>query len=170
MRFRIMPTAYENRTKRADNLQGKGSMKKFFKVFVLATMLAVPVVADAASKLPAGIIALSDSSMTWADAKTWCQQRSGRLPFIGGGDSRPDVPPSGTPIDGFGTVDAPWPVGLPPGHYWTGTEYGDNRSSPRFSWFVHGGGNVFSRFFRSSDNVDVAPYRQILFLRVVCVP
>jgi hypothetical protein len=32
-------------------------------------------------------IALSDSYMTWAEARAWCQQRGGRLPRIDGRDS-----------------------------------------------------------------------------------
>jgi len=134
-------------------------MKKFFGVFVLATMLAVPVVASAASQVPAGFIAASESRMPWAKAKTFCQQKGGKLPLIGGSTKRSDVP-DGTPIDGFGTVEGSWPKGLGSDCYWTGTAHSDDPSS---AWVVcdNGGGSVssvYSHHARREHN------------GVVCVP
>ena len=127
-------------------------MKKILGVFVLATMLAVPAMASAASQVPAGLIALAESRMNWAKAKTFCQQKGGKLPLIGGSAKRSDVP-EGTPIDGFGTVEGSWPKGLPSDCYWTGTAHNDDPSS---AWVVcdNGGGSVSSVYFhmRRNDN------------------
>ena len=101
-------------------------------------------------------IAISDSRMTWADAKAYCQQKGGRLPLIGGSSSLSSVP-KGAPLDGFGTEGGPIPTGLPGGTYWTGTEGG---AGPRYSWFVFEGGG----------KVGVNSGHQSYGLRVVCVP
>ena len=97
---------------------------QILKLFVLAVMLAVPGMASAADQLPKGFIALSESEMTWDDARDFCRQRGGRLPLISGSGSLANVP-SGTPIDGFGSRGAPWPSGLPSDLYWTGTAGSD---------------------------------------------
>jgi len=92
-------------------------------------MLAQPVTESAAE-----FIALSDTEMTWGQAKAFCQQQGGRLPLIGDSNSLHDVF-KGTPIDGFGAVGAPWPAGLlPAGLYWTGTV----TLNPEASWVVNG--------------------------------
>jgi hypothetical protein len=86
------------------------------------------------TKLPSGFVAISDTPLTWDDAKKFCQKKGGRLPLIAGRDtlaasgslSLPDT----TPIDGFGTSLAPWPSDLPikknkdgsPEQFWTGTQ------------------------------------------------
>ena len=102
-------------------------------------MLAVPAEADAASKLPAGFIALSESPMTWDQAKVFCQHQGGRLPFISGKESLGSVP-SGTPIDGFGTIGGRWPTTDLPDGYWTGTEVSQR---PGSMWVIDGkGGHV----------------------------
>ena len=97
-------------------------MRKILGVFILATMLAVPAMASVTSQVPAGFIALSESYMTWADAKAYCQQRGGRLPLIDGSNSRSNPFVMSGAIDGFGAVGAHWPTGLPGGNYWTGTD------------------------------------------------
>jgi len=99
-------------------------MKRILGVFVLAVMLAVPGMASAAEKLPDGFIALSESGMTWNDAKAFCEQQGGKLPLVDGSEKREGAVRPGTPIDGFGTAGAPWPTGVPSERvtYWTGSE------------------------------------------------
>jgi putative hemolysin len=99
--------------------------------------MGLPAVASSAGKtaLPAGFIALSETQMSWADAKAWCQQQGGRLPLVNNGatyDGRSTV----SSIDGFGSVVSPWPQGLPGGRadgYWTGTAH-ERRDGEL--WFV----------------------------------
>lgn len=82
------------------------------------------------------IVAISDSRMNWNDAKTWCEQKGGRLPLINGaaalsGDQFMQIIKSGTMIiDGVGIIKTgenrvdwttPWPAHLPSDYYWTGT-------------------------------------------------
>ena len=131
---------------------------KILKLFVLAVMLAVPAMASTADPLPEGFIAVSESNMTWADAKAWCQQHGGKLPLIGGSDSltRADVD-QGPPIDGFGVRGAPWPPGLPSDYYWTGAE---NDADPGRSWVV----------YDFDGKVGVASGPQSRGHRVFCVP
>ena len=104
----------------------------------------------------AGIIALSASTMTWAEAKAFCQRKGGRLPLIGSSNSLSDAP-KGTPIDGFGAAGAPWPAGLPSDGYWTGTEFS---GSPGVSWSVGSSGGRVSVCGNHQGGTD----------RVVCVP
>ena len=114
-------------------------MKKRLGAFVLATVLAVPVMTFAADPLPAGFIAPSESKMTWNQAKTYCEQQGGRLPLIDGSDNI-DTAKKDHSIDGFGAVGGPWPTDLPNGSYWTDT--GDTLN-PGHSWCaVHTGGDV----------------------------
>jgi len=128
---------------------------KILKLFALAVMLVVPAMASAADKLPEGFIAMSESEMTWDQAKAWCQERGGRLPLIGGSSSLRDVPRDPS-ADGFGYVGGPGASGLPGGRYWTDTEVADN---PGYSWIVvDDGGLILSHRRQSSQG------------RVVCVP
>ena len=106
----------------------------------------------------AGFIAISDTSMTWADAKTFCQQQGGKLPLIGGKEALgSEAYTQGVSIDGFGRSGASWPAGLPRGDYWTGTQGTDG---PGFSWIVGVYGGV----------VSVTNCLQSNQRRVVCVP
>jgi len=100
----------------------------------------------------------SEIRRNWADAKKWCERQGGRLPRINNSNSITGDIPSGTPIDGFGSVGAPWPSGLPGGGYWTGTE---SAGEPGFSWFV---------FDNSGGKVDGFSLRQRNDGRVACVP
>ena len=138
------------------------TMKKILKLFVLAVMLAVPAMASAADQLPKGFIAISESEMTWDQAKAWCQQRGGRLPLIGGSSSLATVP-SGTPIDGFGSRGAPWPSGLPSDRYWTGTAGSDGSGEAwRAVDYGGNGGNGGKVYVFNDDQSGTC--------RVVCVP
>jgi len=65
----------------------------------------------------AGIIAVSDTKMTLADAQTFCQQKGGRVPLINGSDV---FDGKYGPIKDF-SKDGSWPQGLPDANYWTGT-------------------------------------------------
>ena len=119
--------------------------------------LGLPAVADAASKAPAGFVALSESPMAWKDAAAFCQQKGGRLPRINNSDSwaLADLGKI-THIDGFGAPNAPWPSGLPEGvSFWTGTE-----NSPDHSWIVVGTGIVLAAGNNSQGSEN----------RVACVP
>ena len=131
-------------------------MKKLLGLFVLATMLAVPAMASAADKLPAGFIALAEKEMSWADAKAFCKEKGGKLPLIGGSESRGDLPTS-EPIDGFGSRGAPWPAGLPTDNYWTGTVVSGNSGD---SWAI----------LEFRGNVGVDGGTQNATLGVACVP
>jgi|GEM_PF-2989361 len=99
--------------------------------------LGLPAVAGAASKAPAGFIALSESAMNWDDAKAFCQQQGGSLPRINDSDSF-GVPSRGDKIDGFGAPGATWPSGLPrnppSNRYWTGTENSGNPAE--YVWII----------------------------------
>lgn len=101
-----------------------------------------------------GFIAMSESTMTWTEAKAYCQQFGGRLPLIG--DKEYSNVPSGTPIEGFGAVGGIWPSGLPKSPYWTGTD----STSYGFSWFARDSDGVVS--VNSSGRFNTA--------RAVCVP
>jgi len=137
-------------------------MRRIFSwslVLSLCLLLFLPAVADTDTKpdqkLPPDFIALSESPMSWSDAKAFCRQQGGRLPRINDSDSWDGR--GGTTIDGFGAGGAPWSSGLPGDYYWTGTEFTGN---PGNSWLVNDyGGNVGVRYGRQSDLV-----------RVVCVP
>ena len=131
-------------------------MQKLLGVFIFAAILATPAMASAASQVPAGFIALSESRMTWSEAKAYCQQQGGRLPRINNSDSW-DGEGELKSIDGFGAHGASWPSDLSSGYCWTGTEISFN---PGVSWFVTAlGGKVTV----SIDNIGAS-------VRVVCVP
>ena len=101
----------------------------------------------------AGFIALSETHMTWSDAKDFCQQQGGKLPRINGSDSW-DGRGEFT-VDGFGAKGAPWPSALPSSvPYWTGTAF---NARPVLSWFVHAEGSGIDRYHQSNT------------LRVACV-
>ena len=135
-------------------------MKRHLGVFVLATMLLIPVTAFTADPLPAGFIALSKKEMTWDEAKTFCEQQGGRLPLIDGKKSRRKVYSHlKPPIDGFGTGWAPWPAGLPSESYWSGSEAIGPR--PVESWAI--GHDKWS-------HIIAYQRRQTAPLRVLCVP
>ena len=109
-----------------------------------------------------GFIALSEDRMTWLDAVAFCQQKGGRLPLINGSTSltslaRGAILSGGATIDGFGTIDSPWPSGLPGASFWSGTELTDG---PGNSWFVNG----------HSGSVSVSYNPHSSQTRVVCVP
>jgi hypothetical protein len=95
----------------------------------------------------AGIIALSDTDMTWEEARAWCASRGGRLPLF---DSKTAT------IDGFGKQEAAWPTGMPDYKYWVGTEAGGSLSA-----------RIVSKFF---DKVQVFDFFSEDSYRVVCVP
>ena len=137
-------------------------MKKIFRVFAFAVILAVPALASAAGKVPAGFVALSESPLTWDQAQNYCRQQGGKLPLIKGSDSLSSAA-DGAPIDGFGAIIGPWPAGLPQGMpapgscYWMGTRDGVSAGN---SWVVYGlGGKVLTGTFPQSTPQ-----------RVVCVP
>ena len=129
--------------------------RAFLLVPALIFSLGFSVVAFAAEKLPAGFIAKSESPMTWAEAKTFCEKKDGRLPLVGG--SGDDSRKKGTPIDGFGAVGAPWPGDLAKGNYWTGT---GATGGVRFSWAVS----------NSRTGIEILSSNQGGTNRVVCVP
>jgi len=60
-------------------------------------------------------------------------------------------------VDGFGSVGAPWPPGLPNVSYWSGTE---NIDLPVHSWVVS----------VDSGSVFVLIARQSILVSAVCVP
>jgi len=121
-------------------------------VFALIFSLSLPAVADADSDLPAEFIAVSESRMTWADAKAWCEQQGGRLPLVGGSESLAEGnAPRTLFIDGFGAIGDSWPTGLPSGYwYWTGTAVSNFSSN---AWVIH----------FNSGFVDVVNYGQAAF-------
>jgi len=132
-------------------------MMRSFLVFAFIFFLGFPAAAFAAKKLPPGFIAISASEMTWTEAKTYCQQRGGRLPLIGGSESlAADAIRSDTPIDGFGVDAGPWPARLPSDSYWTGTV---NSNFPGSSFIVTDTGG----------SGDVSTSQQSDTNRVVCV-
>ena len=128
-------------------------------VFTFIFSLGLPAVADALfqedkeEQLSGEFIAVSESPMTWATAKAWCGQRSGRLPLINGASAlswdevinskKIVVDGIGTVIDGFRPDmneeefrkrALPWSnTGLPGDRYWTGTELA---GFPGYSWAV----------------------------------
>ncbi|MDR0777347.1 MAG: hypothetical protein LBE81_12025 [Azonexus sp.] len=128
------------------------------RLLVFSFSLGLSAVAFSAEKpgLPAGFIAMSESKMSWVNAKAWCQQQGGRLPRINNSDSLKNVPDNAV-IDGFGALGSPWAGRLPSGLYWTGTV---NSDYPNYSYVVtdFGGGLVDNGVLQSLDN------------RVLCVP
>ena len=94
-------------------------------VFALIFSLSLPSGADAASDLPAGFVALSESRMTWDEANAFCKQQKGKLPLINNAPTEKDnYNIERHSIDGFGKYGSPWPSGLDEGDYWTGTDEG----------------------------------------------
>lgn|GEM_PF-2354065 len=104
----------------------KGLARLF--AFILIFSLNLPAVAEEASEaeestVPYGFIAVSQSAMTWDEAKNFCQQQGGRLPLV---NDRTNLTSRDIAtrmrIDGFGPTGSRWPTGLP-GYrsYWTGT-------------------------------------------------
>ena len=122
-------------------------------VFTLIFSLSLPVMARAASDLPDGFIALSETRLTWEDAKAFCEQKGGKLPLVSG--DRDSDPP--LRIEGFGRENAIAPKGLPEGLYWTGSEIG---KLPNFAWLVDTRNNLNLTFGQEKDNER----------NVVCVP
>jgi len=66
---------------------------RFILVFVLfafgdAYPSSASAPASAQTSDVAEFIAVSESNMTWADAKAWCEQQGGRLPLINGAVSQ----------------------------------------------------------------------------------
>ena len=122
-----------------------------------ATLRAV-CVASPVSQVPAGFIAMPESPMNWTDAKAFCKEKGGRLPLLGGAESRAgsDWPPSKTPIDGFGTLGSAWPAGLPNVNHWTGTV---DSGHPDRAWDV----------YNFDGTVDANNDLQNASRRVVCV-
>ena len=134
-------------------------MKRIIGLLALIFTLCqpLPVTAAADDALPDGFIAIAPDKMNWNDAKAYCASKGGRLPLIDGKNRLSSVP-SGTPVDGFGSVGAKWPSGLPSDNYadyWTGTEAGVNRGD---TWVIGGKIGVGTRDNQSSTT------------RVVCVP
>ncbi|MDL2216992.1 hypothetical protein LJB81_04610, partial [Desulfovibrio sp. OttesenSCG-928-M14] len=108
---------------------------------------------------------VSNTAMDWSNARSYCASHGGTLPLVNDDTSQSTTQVSGgtAKIDGIGVVDTalwntPWPVVLPGGVYWTGTEV---TGSPGRSWFVGAYGGGF---------VDVDTGGQGLVSGVVCVP
>lgn len=136
-------------------------IKKCFKAVAFAAMLAMPAMAFADSQtqpLPPGFIALSESTMNWKNAEAFCQQQGGRLPLIGGSSRR--VPwHDATPVDGFGSLNSPWPSGLRYVYYWSGTDLDEDSG---FKYRIYGGARIVSVSAERSSNSSTA--------RAICVP
>ncbi|MCL2123860.1 MAG: C-type lectin domain-containing protein [Desulfovibrionaceae bacterium] len=109
--------------------------------------------------LPQGVIALSESKMTWAEGKAFCRQQGGRLPRINNLEAWDGAnPPRDTiPIEGFGAYGAPWPSGLPNYAYFV-TETA-HPAIPGYSWLIYNNGG----------NVGVLAYQRRTY-RFICVP
>lgn len=109
-------------------------------------------------QLSHGFIALSDSEMNWDDAKRFCQQRGGKLPFINNREKH-DGLSQVHHIDGFGKPGRPWnEVGLPHGVFWTGTVASDRPGG--YVWSVGGDQGTFGI---GGPDLPSATYR------VICV-
>ena len=148
-------------------------MRKFIIVAAVAACLGLgmglvyPSSASAArgtGDLPRGFIAVSESSMSWAEAGTFCQQQGGRLPRINNSDllsfediggvspGRRSAPSVDIHIDGLGALatrqanqvsvfldNSSWPSFLPYGtSYWLGTERSGRQGMPFFLSGAHG--------------------------------
>ena len=120
----------------------------------------------AASKLPAGFIALSETEMNMSDGMAYCRQQGGKLPRINNSDSLARGASSGggkTNLDGFGNVGSNWPSGLPCDTYWTGT----TESSPGRAWIITcNDPGTFGKPFSRVQNASHQSWKY----RVVCVP
>ena len=108
-------------------------MKRRLPVIVLIISFVLPVAALAADQVPPGFIAISDGKMTYYDAKKFCEDKGGRLPYVGGGSAALKKTPKGTSIEVFGAVGSQWPASVPKADYWTGT---DNASGPRSGYVI----------------------------------
>jgi hypothetical protein len=126
----------------------------FKTITVTAFLQSDPKVTATVDVLPV-FIAVSESPMSWSNAKAFCQQQGGRLPLINGSTSLGSVSSNAT-IDGFGAPGFPWPSGLPRAHYWTGT----------VNTFPHGPCFVYDR----GGSVAVYDHPQNVLRHVVCVP
>jgi len=137
--------------------------RSLFPLVFLAAMLVVfglPAAALSAEPgLPAGFIAMSDSEMTWADAKAWCQQQGGKLPRFDNRDSL-KLGEKVNQIDGFGASSSSWPQAFPGDtYYWTGTILPGNQE---IAWVVLGKDGKVVGYLHPRNNIASA--------RVVCVP
>lgn len=144
-----------------------GNRRGFVAIYLLTLifLLGMPILGEAEDEWmkSSGIIAISDSSMNWIDAKAYCQQKGARLPLINGAASLSDEQmvnlfesSGGIKIEGFGTGGGSWPSGLPSDLYWTGTVNSDYSDR---SWYVVAfGGKVYV------DNTD-----QSYDSRIFCV-
>jgi len=95
--------------------------------------------------------------LSWPDAVAFCRQQGGSLPRINNSDSWAWANKSQiTLVDGFGAGGLPWPVGLPGGSFWAGTQISDHSG---FSWVVGDGGG----------KVNIGGTNQGEAHRVVCV-
>ena len=145
-------------------------MKRVLITLLLAYLMGLPTVVGAAEEAwkSAGFNALSESPMNWDQAKNFCQQHDGRLPLVGGGERLGGIRPTrGTPIDGFGAEDAPWPNGLPFDRYLTGTVHS---SDPNNSWYVSSDNASTVSAGASGGKVTAGTTLQGYTRRVVCVP
>ena len=138
-----------------------------FLVMVFIFSLDYPAAAFAAEEPPSGFVAVSDAKMTWAEAKTFCEQKGGKLPLIGGSEgfgkeAGYDVRPGkDTPVDGFGAIGGSWPAGISKGGYWTGTA-NTHPDKKEYVWRVSA---------TKSDNTGVGDYHRIVQpQRAACVP
>ena len=141
-----------------------------FLVFSFIFSLGLPAMADAASDLPDGFIALSEPGISWDKAKAYCQQHGGRLPLIDDSESRGDdyrTGPRG--VDGFGLINkTPWPAGLDAEYdYWTGTAYvriKKGKPTGGNVWVVHKGA--------TKDRVEIGHRNPAgdIRKRALCVP
>ena len=141
----------------------------FLLVSALIFSLGFSAVAFAAEKLPSGFIAKADAKMPWAEAKTFCEQKGGKLPRMDNSDSLPHDHKV-KQVENFGAPDSKMPAGLPGGYYWSGTEDskrpGPDKGGPTvdertgFAWGIDGRGGYFS----------VNTYRKNRANAVVCVP
>ena len=129
-----------------------------FVIFGFILSLSFPASVFAAENLPAGFITVSETPMTWADAKAYCQQQGGKLPLMGDSESlaADDISKRIPPVDGFGPIGDPWPSGLSFAYYWSGTVNSDRSGE---SWVVLPG-----------NGIDVSNNIQSLQFQLVCVP
>ena len=117
-----------------------------FLTLIFSLCLFLPTLAEAAYALPDDVIALSPNGMAWKDAQAYCTSKGGTLPLFDGKKrlTAPDGNAPNRPLELFGRDGAPWPSGLPFGHYWLGTE---RNTRPGHAWKVFdANGNVVVTF------------------------